>query len=207
LLGIIKQLFLENMRLILMLAIAWLGAPFLCEGQITPQATNAPSPAAPAAGPTTYPSPTSPLKSSFPELFFAYVLSVTDANWFETERGGSRVSIKFYGLRAADRKSYYGLKASEDLGKTIYGRTVRVQRVGFYSSGGVIAIVTLDGKDVGADLIRKGHATARPYFDHLTQINTRYRELENQAKLEGLGLWFVPGKTPQKVIRGPSEQR
>ena len=47
--------------------------------------------------------------------------------------------------------------------------------------GRVLGRVTCDGKDVGAWLVRNGHAVAA-YGD-------RYKDIENEARREGRGLW------------------
>jgi endonuclease YncB( thermonuclease family) len=139
-------------------------------------------------------------KGNPPITFDAYVVSVTDSTWFETERDGKRVSIKIYGILTADRKSPLGLKASEELGKLIYGKTVRVVRQEYSAYGGIIASVSINNQDIGEFLLKRGYAAARPYLDR-PNINARYKELEQQARLEGVGIWFKQKKEPAKPTR------
>lgn len=139
-------------------------------------------------------------KANPPVVFDSYVVSVTDSTWFETERDGKRVSVKIYGILAADRKTPLGLKASEELGKLIYGKTVRVVRQEYSVYGGILASVSINNQDLGEYLLKRGYAVARPYLDR-PNVNARYKELEQQARLEGVGVWASQKKAAPKVTR------
>ena len=120
--------------------------------------------------------------------------SVVAGKAFVTDGDGIRVSrltIRFAALDAPEwdqwakhRDGYWfkhGKRVKSALIETIGGRHVRVTVEGYDKYDRVVGTVTCDGKDVGAWLVRNGHAIAA-YGD-------RYKGVEREARREKRGLW------------------
>ena len=120
--------------------------------------------------------------------------SVIAGKAWVTDGDGLRVSgytVRFAGLDAPEwdqwakhRDGYWfkhGKRVKSSLIETIGGRHVRVTVEGYDKYDRVIGTVTCDGKDVGAWLVRNGHAIAA-YGD-------RYKGVEQEARREKRGLW------------------
>ena len=118
---------------------------------------------------------------------------ITGKAWV-TDGDGLRVSghrVRFAGLDAPELDQWakhrdgtwfkHGRRVKRALIRAVGGRHVEVTVEGSDQYGRVLGRVTCDGKDVGAWLVRNGHAIAA-YGD-------RYKDIENEARREGRGLW------------------
>lgn len=175
--------------------------------QQTPPAGSSTSPGgSPPAADTPSNSTTTPDDprnyAHLPENFTTYVISVTDGNWVETEREGGHISVRLYGIVCPDRKTAVGQAAAQDLGRLVYGKFIHVKRLGYSTYGGIFGIVTVDTTvagqsqttEVNESMISRGWAVSRHFLD-LPDIDTRYDQLEADAKEKKVGLWYVPGAT------------
>ncbi len=111
-----------------------------------------------------------------------------------TDGDGLRVSghrVRFSGLDAPELDQWakhrdgtwfkHGKRVKRALIRAVGGRHVEVSVEGIDRHGRLLGCVTCDGKDVGAWLVRNGHAIAA-YGD-------RYKGVEQEARREGRGLW------------------
>ena len=120
--------------------------------------------------------------------------SVIAGKAWVTDGDGLRVSghrVRFAGLDAPELDQWakhgdgywfkHGKRVKRALIRTVGGRHVEVTVEGVDQYGRVLGCVTCDGKDVGAWLVRNGHAIAA-YSD-------RYKDIESEARREKRGLW------------------
>ncbi len=120
--------------------------------------------------------------------------SVVAGKAYVTDGDGLRVSgctVRFAALDAPEwdqwakhRDGYWfkhGKRVKSALIETIGGRHVRVTVEGYDKYDRAIGTVTCDGKDVGAWLVRNGHAIAA--------YSGRYKDVEREARQERRGLW------------------
>ena len=120
--------------------------------------------------------------------------SVIAGKAWVTDGDGLRVSgctVRFAGLDAPEwdqwakhRDGYWfkhGKRVKSALIRAVGGQRVEVKVEGLDRHGRVLGQVTCDGKDVGAWLVRNGHAIAA-YGD-------RYKGVEREARQEKRGLW------------------
>lgn len=120
--------------------------------------------------------------------------SVIAGKAWVTDGDGLRVSghrVRFAGLDAPELDQWakhrdgtwfkHGRRVKRALIRAVGGRHVEVTVEGSDQYGRVLGRVTCDGKDVGAWLVRNGHAIAA-YGD-------RYKDIESEARREGRGLW------------------
>lgn len=120
--------------------------------------------------------------------------SVIAGKAWVTDGDSLRVSghrIRFSGLDAPEMDQWakhrdgtwfkHGKRVKRALIRTVGGRQVEVSVEGIDRHGRVLGRVTCSGRDVGAWLVRNGHAIAA-YGD-------RYKDVENEARRERRGLW------------------
>lgn len=120
--------------------------------------------------------------------------SVIAGKAWVTDGDSLRVSghrVRFSGLDAPELDQWakhrdgtwfkHGKRVKRTLIRAVGGRHVEVSVEGIDRHGRVLGRVTCDGKDVGAWLVRNGHAIAA-YGD-------RYKDVEQEARREGRGLW------------------
>lgn len=113
---------------------------------------------------------------------------------YVTDGDGLRVSgytIRLAGLDAPEWDQWakhwdgywfrHGKRVKSALIRAVGGKHVRVTVEGYDKHGRVLGIVTCDGKDVGAWLVRNGHAIAA-YGD-------RYKRIEREARKARRGMW------------------
>lgn len=75
-----------------------------------------------------------------------------------------------------------GREATKALSGLMQGRAVACEHVTYDRYGRSVAICRADGRDMGADMVRQGHAWA------FLRYGRRYVGLEDQARREGLGV-------------------
>ena len=120
--------------------------------------------------------------------------SVIAGKAWVTDGDGLRVSgyrVRFAGLDAPELDQWakrrdgtwfkHGKRVKRALIRAVGGRHVEVTVEGIDRFGRVLGCVTCDDKDVGAWLVRNGHAIAA-YGD-------RYKDVEREARRERRGLW------------------
>ena len=120
--------------------------------------------------------------------------SVIAGKAWVTDGDGLRVSghrVRFAGLDAPELDQWakradgawfkHGKRVKRALVREVGGRHVEVAVEGTDRYGRVLGRVTCDGRDVGAWLVRNGHAIAA-YGD-------RYKDIEREARREKRGLW------------------
>lgn len=76
-----------------------------------------------------------------------------------------------------------GSEAAQALGRLVRNRRIDCERVGLDAGGVVLARCRIDGRDIGAELVRRGHAfAAASYF-------ARYASEEAEARAAKVGVW------------------
>lgn len=128
------------------------------------------------------------------QTFRARVVEVTDGDTFDARRSdGREVTIRLHGVDTPESDQPHGRVATRATRNYIGGKTVRiaVQDVGRY--GRAIGQVTVQGGDLGAMLIRNGHAW---WYERYAPRNTQYQRLQRQARNARRGLWKASNPTP-----------
>jgi len=91
------------------------------------------------------------------------VLRVVDGDTFKVTYDGEETSVRIFGINAPERRDPAGPVATAALAKLIDGRTVRLEFPGPRKRdnfGRLLCKVYVGDLDVGAEMIRQGHATA-----------------------------------------------
>ena len=126
---------------------------------------------------------------------------------YVTDGDGIRVSgytVRLAGLDAPewdqpaqDRYGYWfnhGQRVKGALIQAIGGKHVRVTVEGHDKYGRVLGTVTCDGDDVGAWLVRNGHA--------ISAYGGRYKHLEGEARQQRRGMWGLAESYDPRAWRG-----
>lgn len=117
----------------------------------------------------------------------ATIKYVQDGDTVAVSYKGSTEYVRMEGVDAPETDECYGRQATQQLEDLISG-TIELQESdedrGYY--GRLIRYIHDDNKDIGAELIKNGHAKASNY-DH-PRYDT-YKLLEGIAKVNNRGLW------------------
>jgi len=115
------------------------------------------------------------------------VSHVTDGDtlWVRPQGGGEPRKIRVQGIDAPEICQLYGEAARSALTAHVLGQRVQVdvQRVDQY--GRLLALITLQGQDIGAWMVSQGHAWSYRY----RRDGGPYAAQESQARLQGRGLF------------------
>ncbi|MFM7074936.1 MAG: thermonuclease family protein, partial [Planctomycetaceae bacterium] len=96
-----------------------------------------------------------------------------------------QIKIRLDGIDAPELGQPFGKAAKRALSEKIFGRQVVVVVKGHDLYGRLVGKVTLEGRDVGRELVREGFAWRDPRFDH----DAALAGLEQSARRAKAGLW------------------
>lgn len=108
-----------------------------------------------------------------------------DTLWVRPQRGGAPRSVRIDGIDAPELCQGHGETARAALVARVLGQTVQVRVRRRDDYGRALARVSLHGEDVGAWLVRQGHAWS---YRYRAQAGPYARE-EAQARAHHLGLF------------------
>ena len=120
------------------------------------------------------------------KTFTAKVIGVSDGDTITVLKDGrEQIKIRLDSIDAPESKQDFGQRSKQALSKTIFGKTVTVQKVGEDRYKRTLAFIQIDGKDVATEMVKAGYAW-------------EYREYSQSGELPGLeikardakaGLW------------------
>jgi endonuclease YncB( thermonuclease family) len=122
---------------------------------------------------------------------FGRVVDVNDGDVITVFNLNRPVRIKLLAVDAPERDQVFGDVAKKHLSELVYDKSVLIEYWGIASDGSLVGRVTLNGVDVGAQMIRDGVA----WFDtsnqdHLSASDREvYQQSELAARNEKRGLW------------------
>jgi hypothetical protein len=85
----------------------------------------------------------------------------------------------------------------------VFGREVEWRPHAIDRYGRTVALVIVDGKDAGMEMLRQGFAWLHDRYitEASTEIQETYRKAQGEAKAERLGLWSDPNSIPPWIFR------
>jgi endonuclease YncB( thermonuclease family) len=128
------------------------------------------------------------------QTFTGRVVEVTDGDTYDVRRSaGGTVTVRLHGVDTPESSQPHGRAATRAARRYIGGENVRVtvEDIGRY--GRTVGAVEAGGADLGALLIRGGHAW---YYERYAPEKTEYARLQRQARNAERGLWARPSPTP-----------
>jgi len=102
--------------------------------------------------------------------------------------------VRLDGIDAPESAQAYGDTAKKSLSDLVLGKTVTVTRSRVARNGWIVGKVTLSGRDINLEQIRRGYAWFyRAYAKELSRDDaTAYEQAEAIAREKQLGLWAGP---------------
>jgi len=133
--------------------------------------------------------------SAMAQTITGKVVYVTDGDRLTMLDGHSRQhKVRLDGIDAPESAQAYGDKAKKSLSDMVLGRTVTVTRSKVDRDGWTIGKVTLSGRDINLEQIRRGYAWF--YRAHAKEMSTSdataYEQAEAIAREKQSGLWAGP---------------
>ena len=143
------------------------------------------------------------------ETFTGKVEWVTDGDSINVAREGKSVRVRLFGIDCPEMDQKYGKEAKEVARELAFGKVVSIESKGKDRYGRTIGRVKLpSGKSLSRELIRAG---ACWWYKRYAKSEVEFKDLEEEARREKLGLWADPKPEPpwkwRKRKRGRSEYR
>jgi micrococcal nuclease len=131
--------------------------------------------------------------------FTGTVSHVTDGDtvWVRPADGGRPVELRLLDLDAPEACQSHGAQAKQALRARLLHQPVRVRTRGTDDYGRQLAKVEHRRADVGAWLVRNGHAWSMTFRGKPGP----YAPLEAQARAQRKGLWALPGAQDPRSFR------
>jgi endonuclease YncB( thermonuclease family) len=132
-------------------------------------------------------------------VFRGTVTHVTDGDtlWVRPASGAALVEIRLLDIDAPESCQAWGAEAKAALRERVLHRAVRVRTRGVDKYHRRLARIELRGEDMGAWLVRDGHAWSSRFHGKAG----RYAALEEQARRERRGLWAQSGAVEPRSFR------
>lgn len=142
-----------------------------------------------------------------PQEFLARVVHVHDGDtlWVEPEEGGPRIKLRLDGVDAPEICQAGGEASRDALARHLQDQPVQVRTRHLDRYGRPLARLKVEEGDVGAWLVREGHAWSYRYQNS----NGPYAMEELLARALRRGLFAQPSEEPRDFRRrhGPCPQR
>ena len=108
-----------------------------------------------------------------------------DTLWVRPAKGGAPRALRLDGIDAPEICQAHGALARDALAARLLHRQVAVRTRSRDSYHRALASVSLDGQDMGACMVARGHAWAHRFHGHAGA----YAAQESAARSKRLGLW------------------
>jgi micrococcal nuclease len=122
------------------------------------------------------------------DSFTGRVVAVLDGDSLKVLRDGAEVEVRLLGVDAPEGGQAFGSVSKRALSNLVFGRTVHVAVRELDRYGRSVARVTVEGTDVGLELVRGGFAW------HYTRYldDAAYAAAQREAQSARRGLWQDP---------------
>lgn len=116
---------------------------------------------------------------------------------------GEPVKVRLQGIDAPERCQPWGAQARAALAARVLHQAVHVRTRAHDQYARVVGSLELNGEDIGAWMVREGHA----WSDHYRRSPGPYAELERQARTARRGLFGQPAVQPRvfRKSHGPCD--
>lgn len=125
----------------------------------------------------------------------AQVTQVIDGDTFEVRIRGKRVRVRLWGIDTPERQQKFSREAREFTRMRIEGRRVDLLSRAWDKYGRLVAMVKVEGSSLNEELLREGWAWVHIYYCR-EPICRGWRELEQEARMAGRGLWQQENPVP-----------
>ncbi|MCA9426456.1 MAG: thermonuclease family protein [Candidatus Omnitrophica bacterium] len=142
------------------------------------------------------PSPSSQIPTD--QALSGTVLTVADGDTMTLRVDGQKVKVRLQGIDCPERQQAYGQEAGDFIRDQVQGKQVEVRKLGVDQYDRVLGEVFLNGENLNKELLREGLAW---WYEKHARDRTDYRDLQDEAKREGRGLWSDPDAIPPWEFR------
>lgn len=113
------------------------------------------------------------------------VVGVIDGDTLDVRLASGVLRVRLHAIDAPERGQPWGDAARRALSSLAFGREIELEPVEQDRYDRQVARVRLDGRDLNAELLRRGHAWVYRRY----AVDPRYCELEADARAARRGLW------------------
>jgi len=135
------------------------------------------------------------------------VVGVTDGDTVRVlvkDPAPREIRVRLHGIDAPERKQALGSRAKQELSSLVFGKTVRIEKVDTDRYGRTVARLFVDGKDVNAEMVRRGFAW---WYERYAPNDPVLKAAQDQARTNKLGLWRDAKPEPPWEFRGRERER
>ena len=120
----------------------------------------------------------------------------------------SQIKVRLAFLDAPELGQPFGYRAKQAMSNLVFGKKIVVRLHTIDQYGRLVAVVFVDGLDVGLQMLRQGlawrYARYRP--EATADIQASYRQAETEAREQRRGLWSDPGPIEPWLYRRAARQ-
>jgi micrococcal nuclease len=141
---------------------------------------------------------------------FGRVIAINDGDVLTVFNLNRPVRIKLLAVDAPESDQAFGEVAKKHLTELIYDKSVLVEYSGIAPDGSLVGRVTLNGADIGAQMIRDGAAWFDASGQDRLSVADRevYQQSEQAARSEKRGLWQAENPiAPWEFVRAKTLRR
>ena len=124
-------------------------------------------------------------------------ISDGDSLWVRTSKG-ERLKIRISQIDAPEICQAWGQESKRALAQRLEGKQLQIELLRKDMYGRSLARIRVGGEDVGAWMVRSGHAWAYSLGKYQNAV---YYKQEEAAKAAKLGLWSLPAPVQPRVFR------
>lgn len=117
---------------------------------------------------------------------------VVDGDTMVLRQGGDRVMVRLAHIDAPEADQPGGRDATAALRRLAQGQVVELTLVDRDRYGRLVAVVSVDGRDLSVAMLELGHA----WQFHAHDDDPGRAELEHAARTAGRGIWAMPAVAP-----------
>jgi endonuclease YncB( thermonuclease family) len=132
------------------------------------------------------------------------VVGVTDGDTLKVLVADQKLlRVRFAFCDAPEKKQAFGSRAKQAMSELVFGRVIEMRSHAIDRYGRTVAQVSVDGKDVGLEMIRRGLAWVyeRYITEASAEVQEAYPKAQEEAKAGREGLWSDPNAIPPWIFR------
>ena len=119
-------------------------------------------------------------------------VAVTDGDTIKVLTAENQLlRVRVAWIDAPEMGQAFGRRAKQFMSALVFGKDVELRPLAIDRCGRTVAMVFVDGRDVGLELVKAGLAWAYDHYlpEASPEIQVKYAALETAARVSRLGLW------------------
>ena len=141
------------------------------------------------------------VRSQVESVFAGKVVAVLDGDSLMVLDGRRQVEVRLHGVDAPEGGQAFGNVCKRTLSNLVFGKTAAVQIVDIDRYKRSVSRLTVDGRDVGLEMIRAGCAWHYRQYSN----DASYAAAEQEARRARRGLWQDAKPVPPWIYRLPQK--